>query len=260
MQMSSATLARCGKIALNLLTALPAALKGMLWSQADQLCPLELGDRHALGERLGHRLALHLREPRLVVERLQVRRPAGHVQVDDPLDPAQENAADGRPPSSARDAARSAGLFARPRAASAGSSSDASASEPIPPAEPPRNARRCMPGQSHSRVRRSSRLSSVKWSRAGSRERGRPRSTPPARPGRCRRVRLEPRRKQSTRRRRVRAVLVVMVLHQADQERNLRARAAVVKGPVESPARCGPSDLRPPRGSFARQTPRADST
>src|SRR5262249_51978560 len=40
----------------------------------------------ALRERFRHRLAVHLRQLRLGVERLQVRRPAGHVQPDDSLD------------------------------------------------------------------------------------------------------------------------------------------------------------------------------
>ena len=57
----------------------------MLRAEALQLLALQLGDRLALGERLGHRLAVHLGELRLVVERLQVRRPAGHVQEDDAL-------------------------------------------------------------------------------------------------------------------------------------------------------------------------------
>ena len=86
MQMSSATVARCGKIVLISWPLAAAALKRVLGSEADQLLPLELGDRHAAGERLGHRLAVHLGQGRLVVERLQVRRAAGHVQVDDPLD------------------------------------------------------------------------------------------------------------------------------------------------------------------------------
>ena len=90
MQMSSATVARCGKIVLISWPLLPQRLKRMLRSEADQLRPLELGDRHALGERLGHRLAVHLGQRRLVVERLQVRRAAGHVEIDDPLDLGRE--------------------------------------------------------------------------------------------------------------------------------------------------------------------------
>ena len=61
-----------------------------------QLLALELRDRLALGERLRHRLAVHLGELRLVVERLQVRRAAGHVEVDDALRPRRGSAAAGR--------------------------------------------------------------------------------------------------------------------------------------------------------------------
>ncbi len=67
----------------DLLATGSAAAKRMLGSETDQLLPLELSDRHALGERLRHRLAVHLGERRLGVERLQMRGAAGHVQIDD---------------------------------------------------------------------------------------------------------------------------------------------------------------------------------
>ena len=86
MQMSSATVASCGKIALKSLTALPAPVKRVLRRQTHQLRPLKLRDRHPLGERLWHGLALHLGQPRLKVERLQVRRAPSHVEVDNPPD------------------------------------------------------------------------------------------------------------------------------------------------------------------------------
>ena len=86
MQMSSATVARWGKIGAQFLAALAAAAERMLGSQTDQLRALKLCDRHATRERLRHRLARHLGEVWLIVERLQVRRAAGHVEVDDPLD------------------------------------------------------------------------------------------------------------------------------------------------------------------------------
>ena len=50
-----------------------------------ELLPLELGDRLSLGERLRHRLAVHLVERRLVVERLEVRRSARHAEEDHAL-------------------------------------------------------------------------------------------------------------------------------------------------------------------------------
>ena len=57
----------------------------MLRAEANQLLPLQLGDLLALGQALRHRLAVHLRQLRLVVERLQMRRPARHGQPDDAL-------------------------------------------------------------------------------------------------------------------------------------------------------------------------------
>ena len=50
-----------------------------------QLLVLELCDRLALGVRLGHRLVVKLGQLRLVVERLQMRRSAGHAEEDDAL-------------------------------------------------------------------------------------------------------------------------------------------------------------------------------
>ena len=85
MQRSSATEPSCGKSSHDLLPGLAELLELMLRPEAVQLLPLKLGDRLALGERLGHRLAVHLGQLRLVVERLQMRRPAGHVQPDDAL-------------------------------------------------------------------------------------------------------------------------------------------------------------------------------
>ena len=64
----------------DLLPGLAELLEAVLRPEALQLLALELGDRLALGERLGHRLAVHLGELRLVVERLEVRRPAGLIQ------------------------------------------------------------------------------------------------------------------------------------------------------------------------------------
>ena len=80
MQMSSATVPMCGKSAQISWPDWPNFLNGCCGREAVQLLPLQLGDRLALGERLGHRLAVHLGQLGLVVERLQVRRPAGHVR------------------------------------------------------------------------------------------------------------------------------------------------------------------------------------
>ena len=69
----------------DLLAARAAASERMLGREADELLALELGDGHALGERLGHGLAMHPGQVGLRVQGLQVRRAAGHVEIDDPL-------------------------------------------------------------------------------------------------------------------------------------------------------------------------------
>ena len=133
MQMSSATVARCGKIALISWPLLPHRSKRMLRSEADQLRALKLGDRHALGERLGHRLPVHPGQCRLVVERLQVRRAAGHVEVDDPLDLGSEMQRDAPRRSSARaGGAGSRSASGRPRGASSGRAATRAPAMPMP--------------------------------------------------------------------------------------------------------------------------------
>ena len=118
MQISSATVAEVREERADLLARLAELLEGVLRGEALQLLALELGDRLPLGERLGHRLAVHLGQLRLVVERLQVRRPAGHAQEDDPLGLRGEvQRVDDAPASGP---APSAGVAPRPRRRSAG--------------------------------------------------------------------------------------------------------------------------------------------
>ena len=114
----------------------PHFWNGCCGREAGELGALELGDRLALGERLRHRLAVHLGQLRLVVERLQVRRPAGHVQVDDALGLRREveRVDDALP---ALRLARAASAAKR-----RGLSSDARATQPMPAAARPRKARR----------------------------------------------------------------------------------------------------------------------
>ena len=70
----------------HLRAALAKSLRGKLRPQAGELLILQLRDRLALGKRRGHRLPVHFHQLRLVgIERLQVRRPTGHVQIDYPL-------------------------------------------------------------------------------------------------------------------------------------------------------------------------------
>src|SRR6266568_3355879 len=59
----------------------------MLRREAAKLSPLKLGDGLPARVRLRHRLPVQLREPRLVIETLQMRRPARHVEPDDALGP-----------------------------------------------------------------------------------------------------------------------------------------------------------------------------
>ena len=56
----------------DLLAALAVLAKGVLRREAIELLTLKLRDRLTLGERLRHRLAVHLGELRLVVQCLQV--------------------------------------------------------------------------------------------------------------------------------------------------------------------------------------------
>ena len=60
------------------------ALKGQLRSVANQLLSLELGDLLTFGERLGHRLAVHLGQLGLGIEGFQMRRTTGHTQPNHP--------------------------------------------------------------------------------------------------------------------------------------------------------------------------------
>src|SRR5579885_3207949 len=69
----------------NLLPRLPKLLKSMLWAETNERPTLELGNLLSLGERLGHRLAVHFGELWLVIESLQMRGPAGLIQEDHAL-------------------------------------------------------------------------------------------------------------------------------------------------------------------------------
>ena len=61
-------------------------LKLMLRPKALQrLVALQLRNRLTVGDRLGHPLAVHLGQLRFVVERLEMRRPACHAEMDHPL-------------------------------------------------------------------------------------------------------------------------------------------------------------------------------
>ena len=71
----------------NVLAGLAKLLEIMLRPEAGQIVSLalQLGNRLTLGDALGHRFAVHLAQLRLVIERLQMTRAAGHAQVDHPL-------------------------------------------------------------------------------------------------------------------------------------------------------------------------------
>ncbi len=69
----------------ELLAGLPPALELVLRSERLEFLPLKLRDLLAFGERLRHRLAVQLGQFWFVVERLEVRRAAGHAQEDHAL-------------------------------------------------------------------------------------------------------------------------------------------------------------------------------
>ena len=127
----------------DLLAAGPQRWNGCWGAKQTSFWPWSWAIGMPLGERLGHRLAVHLGQVGLVVERLQVRRAAGHVQVDDPLGLGGEvERMDRAGPSvgACRDGER---LRSAPRSRD-GSSSEARARVPTPVVERPRNARRPM--------------------------------------------------------------------------------------------------------------------
>ena len=71
----------------NVLAGLAKLLEIMLRAEAGQIVSLalQLGNRLALGDAFRHRFAIHLAQLRLVIERLQMTRAAGHAQVDHPF-------------------------------------------------------------------------------------------------------------------------------------------------------------------------------
>lgn len=83
-QMSSSTEPMCGKRAQISVWFLPNLAK-RCGSEADQLLALELRQLLALGETVGHRLAVHLGELRFRIERFELRRSARHGEPDDAL-------------------------------------------------------------------------------------------------------------------------------------------------------------------------------
>ena len=74
-----------GQIIADRLLRLPNLLKVDCGPKQSSFLALQLRDRLAFGERLGHRLAVHFGELRLVVEQFQMRGAAGHAQEDHSL-------------------------------------------------------------------------------------------------------------------------------------------------------------------------------
>ena len=73
----------------HVLAALPVVPERVPGAEDAQLLALELCDLLPLRERLGHRLAVPLRQFRLVVQEFEMRRTARHAQEDDSFDPAR---------------------------------------------------------------------------------------------------------------------------------------------------------------------------
>src|SRR5437016_3123199 len=72
------------------LPGLTAFLKLVLRSEAGEFGTLKLGNRLTLRDRLGHRLAVHFGQRRLVIEGFEMRRTTGHVEPDHALDLGRE--------------------------------------------------------------------------------------------------------------------------------------------------------------------------
>ena len=145
---------------------------------ASSACPIVCGDALALADGVGNLRALVLGEARLVVERLELRRPAGLVQEDDALRLRREVRKRGEP----------AGLriavscSATPAASSSGESSDPSAAAPMPRAVRPNSCRR-VKWQIDFAFDASCRRTASSPSRPDSESRSRPSSRPRARSG-----------------------------------------------------------------------------
>ena len=67
------------------LSRVPPLAKVVLGRKDPQRRPLQLGDLLPLGHRRGHRLVGKLFQERLVIERIEMAHPTGHVEPDDPL-------------------------------------------------------------------------------------------------------------------------------------------------------------------------------
>ncbi len=85
MQSSSATLPICGNSSQISCPDFPNFLNPYCGPKQTKLAVLQLRDLLALGQRIGHGLAIHLREFWFVVESLQVRRAAGLIKKNDAL-------------------------------------------------------------------------------------------------------------------------------------------------------------------------------
>ena len=85
MQMSSSTEPMCGNSSQISAPHLPNFLKLHCGPKHFSCCPCSCASCWPLVNDFGHRLAVQLGELRLVIERLQVRRAAGHGQPDDAL-------------------------------------------------------------------------------------------------------------------------------------------------------------------------------
>ena len=84
--MSSATVARCGRHS-EIAWPLSPCWANLRCVPSSLASPLMKANRLLGDERLGDRLAVELLQLRLVVEQLELARPAGHEQVDDALRP-----------------------------------------------------------------------------------------------------------------------------------------------------------------------------
>ena len=218
----------------------------MLRREADELLALELGDRLPLVNDSGIGWPCIRASSGLESKRLQVRRPARHVEVDDPLGPGRRGGADGRRrvQRSAAATATASPARSRRRVEQRGQRQRAERRPSNGPGRPGDWMRARISGRARgfhgSRSRRMGQFRViVSWRLS---RRGPPRSRRPARPGRGRRG---PGRRRCPAAARAAAgsspVLPLVLVQEPGQDLDLLGAAAVAPGPGGRRSRAGPS-------------------
>ena len=141
--MSSTIFAVCGSSSLTQVPACPCCENvNADFATGSVRLPHRLRDALPLANGVGNLRALKLRETWLVVERLELRRPAGLVQEDDALGLRREVGQRAQPTCLRIARVLEAGERPAPAASNCGDSSDPSAAAPMPRAVKPNSCRR----------------------------------------------------------------------------------------------------------------------